>query len=932
MSCTCNKSEETLCQCCAGTARQTPSATVNRPGLRSLRYRVGTYSSFLQSMQAELSSSSVPALAPLRTRESNDLSLALVDAWSEVLDILTFYTERLANETYLGTAVEGRSIFELARLVGYKPSPGVSASTVLAFTLSSAPGSPASTFIAAGTRVQSVPGPRQTPRTFETVADLNATIVGNAIPAATTQPWQLRGADTSTWIAGTANNIRVGDVLLFVITTGGSPVLHGPAAVVHVTAVSIDSTAGNTHISWDKSLPSSFVAGSSEVSLYIFRAKAALYGVGAPSPAIFPADTLKNIPGAPGSPTSDWVYSYNSGGKINLDSVVSGMNPAAVSPSGTADKLQWVLIIDPSYTAYCQVSSATESNPNRYSISTKTTQLSISSVFDLMDGTTDVDVELEYFVGQTRATTVYAQSELLRFADLPLTQLAGFSYPLTQGLLSPIFGASILVTGLRIVANGSPIGVLGKRLRIAPATALANGFTPAGANTGRAVSARQPFLVDAFPPAQDTDGNLLWNVLTVGGQPGILSIPPAQFVLLPSGSSDPVTGESGFVSTAEVQGATTALALSSQLARLYDRSTVTVNTNAVEANDGETTQEILGSGNATDAALQLALKQSPLTYISSAAAGGMRSTLEVWVNNLRWKEVPSFLSSSPADRVFVTQATASTGTVVQFGDGLHGSRTPTGQANIRAVYRKGLGLAGMVSAGQLSQPIDRPQGLQAVTNPSPATGGADPASPDDARISAPLPTLTLGRVVSLEDYQNFALAFAGIEVTTATWSWFGTTRGIFFTVAGEGGAVLQSSDKVIQNLISALMSSGLPNIPLAVVSYVPVLFEVGLQIKVDDAYDSSLVVAQVWQKLLAAFSFGMLRPSEGVAASAVVQVAQSVAGVVAVNLKTLKRSGSDDAFSVVLCAAGPDVSLSAPRGAEILSIDPASQGNLEVWS
>ena len=84
-----------------------------------------------------------------------------IDAWSEVLDILTFYTERLANEAYLGTAIEGRSVFELARLVGYKPSPGVSASTVLAFTLASAPGSPAIVPIPAGTRVQSVPGPGQ---------------------------------------------------------------------------------------------------------------------------------------------------------------------------------------------------------------------------------------------------------------------------------------------------------------------------------------------------------------------------------------------------------------------------------------------------------------------------------------------------------------------------------------------------------------------------------------------------------------------------------------------------------------------------------------------------------------------------------------------------------------------------------------------------
>ncbi len=128
-----------------------------------------------------------------------------------MLDILTFYTERLANEAYLGTAIEGRSVFELARLVGYKPSPGVSASTVLAFTLANAPGSPPIVPIPAGTRVQSVPGPGQSPQVFESSSSITAMIAANAIPAVTSQPWQLFGGDTSTWIAGTANNINVGD-------------------------------------------------------------------------------------------------------------------------------------------------------------------------------------------------------------------------------------------------------------------------------------------------------------------------------------------------------------------------------------------------------------------------------------------------------------------------------------------------------------------------------------------------------------------------------------------------------------------------------------------------------------------------------------------------------------------------------------------------
>ncbi|HXP91550.1 MAG TPA: putative baseplate assembly protein, partial [Fibrobacteria bacterium] len=180
MSCTCQDATDQLCECCAGIAQATPAQVVNRPGLPAIRYRVGTWAAFLSSMEAALSSSDAPALAGLRTRSDDDFSVALVDAWSEVLDILTFYTERLANEAYLGTAVEARSVFELARLVGYRPSPGVSASTVLVFTLSSAPGSPAVVPIAAGSRVQSIPGPGQTPQVFETSSAITATIANNA--------------------------------------------------------------------------------------------------------------------------------------------------------------------------------------------------------------------------------------------------------------------------------------------------------------------------------------------------------------------------------------------------------------------------------------------------------------------------------------------------------------------------------------------------------------------------------------------------------------------------------------------------------------------------------------------------------------------------------------------------------------------------------
>ena len=56
--------------------------------------------------------------------------------------MLTFYQERIANEGYLRTAAERRSVLELARAIGYELNPGVAAGTFLAFSVETAPGAP----------------------------------------------------------------------------------------------------------------------------------------------------------------------------------------------------------------------------------------------------------------------------------------------------------------------------------------------------------------------------------------------------------------------------------------------------------------------------------------------------------------------------------------------------------------------------------------------------------------------------------------------------------------------------------------------------------------------------------------------------------------------------------------------------------------------
>ena len=89
---------------------QTPQGENNLPGLPAIAYRTGTWATFKESMLARLSSAEYPALAGLKTRDDDDFSIALLDASSVMLDILTFYQERLANESYLRTATQLQSL------------------------------------------------------------------------------------------------------------------------------------------------------------------------------------------------------------------------------------------------------------------------------------------------------------------------------------------------------------------------------------------------------------------------------------------------------------------------------------------------------------------------------------------------------------------------------------------------------------------------------------------------------------------------------------------------------------------------------------------------------------------------------------------------------------------------------------------------------
>ena len=288
-----NTSPQNTCGCCAGLDAETPLRIDNPPGLDAVAYRVGVHAKFKESLLARLSSAGLPALANLTTREDSDFTIALCDAVASTLDVLSFYQERIANENFLRTATERRSILELAHLIGYELTPGVAATSWLAFGLQEVPGSPALAAgpitIPVGVKVQSVPGQGEQAQTFETVEAVEARAEWNAIPAQTTLSWHPAFGDRSLWLAGVGTGVQAGDAILIV----GQHRIDDPGSerwdIRLVTQVTEDKARLRTRSEWGAGLGSAMPhvepAGQG-AAVYVFRQRAALFGHNAPDPRL----------------------------------------------------------------------------------------------------------------------------------------------------------------------------------------------------------------------------------------------------------------------------------------------------------------------------------------------------------------------------------------------------------------------------------------------------------------------------------------------------------------------------------------------------------------------------------------------------------------------------------------------------------------------
>jgi Baseplate J-like protein len=948
----CSGTSDCDCGCCAGTSVQTPQQISNTPGLSAVSYRVGTWNSFKESMLARLSSADYPALQALKTRADDDFTIAFLDSTAMVLDILTFYQERLVNESYLRTASQLRSLTELSRLIGYQPAPGVSASTYLAFTLKAAPGQPpnpaaAPITISAGTKVQSVPAQGQTPQTFETSADILAKPDWTALPVQTGLTWAPQTGDTSVYLAGTATQLQPGDLFLIVGDERAGP----PSDPTNenwdirvVGAVTADGQNNRTLVTWSEGLGSGTVTPAQDnPKFYPFRQRATLFGYNAIQPYLLDQTNL-SIPGNYIVSNGDWNFdsvdqTQYQNSLIDLDSLYPKIVPeswiALITPDPSSAPPPWYLevpteehvdLIKPQLSR-AEFSSEEVSHqlivpPKEQIPPTTPDQSSTRSPSGLVSlylvnaittvarsdfgisakisrAATDAPANaLQTYYDATRQTSALVQSELLAVTEQPLT--------------FPLYGTTISLEALRTdMAAVQVLAISGNRQKIA----LAPGVIPPtfqpndNPNNSRSLVAGEILTLTSPPPVAppsivgpppiampqwDASGTALTlNVEDSHGRPGTVWAPLNNFVLAPSSNSDPVVSEYALVNQIDSTSdpGHTQFQLANALTYCYDRPSTTVNANVGMATHGQSVTELLGSGSASTPNQSFTLKQWPLTFVQSAAApSGRLSTLTVPVNGAAWTEVPTLYEQSPMASVYATLNQSDGTTDVLFGDGVEGALLPTGQNNVQAKYRVGSGSAGNVAPGALSTLMDRPLGVSGVTNPEAASGGQDPQSVDDIRTNAPQTVLTLGRAVSITDYQNYAATFAGISKAYASWIPYGPGRGVFLTIAGVGGA--EVSQASIATLVASLRNFGNPLISIAVQPYVETLFSFSAGLVIDPAYDGPTVQAATQQALVEAFSFAARSFGQGVSVDEIAALIQGIPGIIASNVTGLSRGPS----------------------------------------
>ena len=843
-------------------------------GLSAVEYAHGRYDRLRDAM-FDVIARDTRYLREFNSRDPADPAIALIDSWAVAGDVLSFYAERIANESWLPTATERRSIRALARLIDYELRPGKAAEAWLAFGLETAPGAPLEVPIPKGTRAQSVPGPGETMVTFETVEALIGRPDLSAMRPRMTRPQSLDDVDAakSALCEGVINDLHRGDWLLLV---------RSDRKLFRAERVISDPPSQTTRVD--------------------FTPQPVEHPVFLPLLAQF-VPIVRSFIGARLGPSL--MASEIKGVRRNQQALETGFHAARISPLQISRHL-WVRAFAPPQPTAPQGlfrfrtrAAIFGHNVPDDSSPTKTVSTSPPTIAQACPSwTRSLALDSEY-------------AELRPGTWIAFTRLTGEPF----------------ITKVQAVATASPrYGKLtGRVSRVTLESAFPSDWNSVSSSDVTVLADARPLTLATIPVTEPIAGS---ELRLDRYYPGLAEGAPIAVTGERADLPGVIENEVHKIRSVEIDDGRTVITLATAITGPFVRATAIANGNVVRATHGESGGQPIGHGDASAQGQVFRLPVMPLTHVGAPNAKGLAAELVIRVDGILWTEVSSLRDSGPHDRVYSLRYTDDGAVWVRFGDGVHGRRLPTGTNNVVAWWRKGLGREGMVRAGQLSLLSGAPQGVKAVSNPLPATGAADGENLEEARSNAPLSVLTLDRIVTLQDYEDFARAFGGIQKALAVWSWNGRSRVVAITVAGVAGDVPAESD--LANLRSAIVNASDRAVSVTLLPYRPAWFRLEGSIRADRAYSPVQVAAAVDAALKSNFSFDKRQLGQPVARSEVISIIQDVPGVDWLDLDAFHR-GETSALGDVLHAEMPRSGMRLglgvqPIAAELLTLYPGATG------
>ncbi|MEE8058703.1 MAG: hypothetical protein V3T17_12870 [Pseudomonadales bacterium] len=264
-------------------------------------------------------------------------------------------------------------------------------------------------------------------------------------------------------------------------------------------------------------------------------------------------------------------------------------------------------------------------------------------------------------------------------------------------------------------------------------------------------------------------------------------------------------------------------------------SNIILHANVVLVGHGEQkAQAPLGSGSGVASHQSFIFPVAGLSFIAdSAFSKGVRADIVVKVDDIIWQEVESLVSSEPTDRHYTVHLTEAGTLKLTFGDGRHGQRLPTGRDNVSIRYRQGSGTAGNLAANRLTTIVNSNPLVEQVRQPIATSGGSELQGFAGIRQSVVTRFSTLGRAISVADFENLIIDLASVSQAKASLS---ASQGVKLVVLPSDASSLSAT--LESTLLSFLQARSTPGVDIVLESYVPLYINLDITVFVIDKTDT----------------------------------------------------------------------------------------------